>query len=711
MRLNTAPENPVTMSGIAHVSEFRIRNSAKAFGILSSGLYANKIRAIIRELGCNAKDSHVAAGRGDLPFDVHLPTGLGPYFAIRDYGTGLTHEQVINIYTTYFESTKTDSNDFIGALGLGSKSPFSYTDNFTVTAIRDGVKGIYSAFINDTGVPSVALMLQEPTDEPAGVEVRFAVENRYDFREFVNEASEVFAHFDVKPNFTGAECNVVTYNYDHRNIVPGVHSRLHGRGNVAVMGNIEYPIDLPNYSGDLKNLEHIDRMGLEIHFPIGEIDFQASREGLQYTKETVSAIARKYAEVAKVLDQLLNDHLAQFTNVWQQRDAIFERSRSSVWSASVNRWLKTNSNPLIERSGYGNGFHSKSIDIAPKKLADEYNMEVRGFVYDTYPRRCRDYNPVGYDGNIVFHPESSLMLIPNHKNEKIQQRLKNHMKENGGSDARRIFLFTPKDPEKEMEFDRFLTEALLDPPSQVVVDAAAIPKIVRKTREKSEPINIMQLRLDQNKRHQSYTSAISWQPLVVPDITQLDQNRRFYYLNLKGFEASMQSGDLVAAKEVYHCMLNTELAVLSGARVYGVRKGDIEAVRAQANWIPLEDLIRDTINDLSTGKFITGIVKGLDSNARSIYTREIAARVDPNSPFRKAVESMDVSENFNVYYLQKLAVMFNLKLDLEKMQADATKVIREVNERYPLIRHLRYGFDEAAVAEYINIVDNSKQDI
>ena len=102
---------------------------------------------------------------------------LAPHFAIRDYGTGLSHDQVTNIYTTYFESTKTDSNAFIGALGLGSKSPFSYTDNFTVTAIKDGRKGIYSAFINDMGVPSIAMMAEEQTDEPSGVEVVISVKN------------------------------------------------------------------------------------------------------------------------------------------------------------------------------------------------------------------------------------------------------------------------------------------------------------------------------------------------------------------------------------------------------------------------------------------------------------------------------------------------------------------------------------------------------
>ena len=182
MILNNTPQNEAILSNVGAIGEFRIRNSAKAFSILSSGLYSNKIRAIIRELSCNAVDSHVAAGKESTPFDIHLPNSLEPWFSIRDYGTGLSHDQVTNIYTTYFESTKTDSNAFIGALGLGSKSPFSYTDNFTVTANKDGSKRIYTAFINEQGVPSIALMTDNDTDEPNGVEVQFSVNDRYNLK-------------------------------------------------------------------------------------------------------------------------------------------------------------------------------------------------------------------------------------------------------------------------------------------------------------------------------------------------------------------------------------------------------------------------------------------------------------------------------------------------------------------------------------------------
>lgn len=161
MIVNSAPAFEAEIGNAGVVSEFKIRASAKAFAILSSGLYSNKIRAVIRELSTNAVDSHVAAGKKTTPFDVHLPNTLEPHFSIRDYGTGLSDEQVNKIYTTYFESTKSDSNDYVGALGLGSKSPFSYTDNFTITAIKDGIKGVYTAFINGQGVPSIAKMASE----------------------------------------------------------------------------------------------------------------------------------------------------------------------------------------------------------------------------------------------------------------------------------------------------------------------------------------------------------------------------------------------------------------------------------------------------------------------------------------------------------------------------------------------------------------------
>ena len=114
------------MSSASSSRQMSMQVNAKAFKILSSSLYSNRVRAIIRELCANAWDSHVEAGNTDN-FDVHLPTTMEPHFSIRDYGTGMSEETMNEVFNCLFSSTKTETNAQSGMLGLGSKSPFSYT--------------------------------------------------------------------------------------------------------------------------------------------------------------------------------------------------------------------------------------------------------------------------------------------------------------------------------------------------------------------------------------------------------------------------------------------------------------------------------------------------------------------------------------------------------------------------------------------------------
>jgi hypothetical protein len=346
MKLDVAV-NEVVLSNVGTTGEFRIRNSAKAFKILSDGLYSNKIRAVIRELSCNALDSHIGAGKVEVPFEVHLPTMLEPWFAVKDFGLGLDNDQVVNIYTTYFESTKTDSNAFIGALGLGSKSPFSYTDNFTVTAIKDGTKRIYSAFINDVGVPSIAEMGEELTDEGNGVEVKFSVSDRSDYQSFRNEAHSVLKWFEHKPTITGVDNfthGVITYK--DKNIIPGVHTRhddkidYYQRGSFAIMGNIPYPLnnipDAGKHFGDLAGLLNCN---LVLEFDIGDLDFAASREQLSYIPLTLSSIKKKL----ELLNANLATHIATQADIieceWTRAAYLYEKAQSALFKAAVIKYV------------------------------------------------------------------------------------------------------------------------------------------------------------------------------------------------------------------------------------------------------------------------------------------------------------------------------------------------------------------------------------
>ena len=124
-------------SGIKSANQFSISQNAKMYKILSDSLYSDKIMAVIRELSTNAYDAHIAA-KNKNSFKVTLPTQTNPSFKVRDFGTGLSQTDMEELYTTYGASNKNDSNDFVGCLGLGSKSPFAYTKSFSSVSFYNG---------------------------------------------------------------------------------------------------------------------------------------------------------------------------------------------------------------------------------------------------------------------------------------------------------------------------------------------------------------------------------------------------------------------------------------------------------------------------------------------------------------------------------------------------------------------------------------------
>lgn len=282
MKVAQAEAHVISSQGLEEKQVFKIRTNAHAFRLLSSGLYSDKPAAVLREIGCNAHDAHIAAKCADRPFDVKLPNQIDSLFYIKDYGTGLSHEEVMNLYTTYFASTKQDSNDFTGAFGLGSKSPFSYTDSFTITSRHGGVSRVYSAHIGNDGSPNIAKMGEAPCSQDTGITISFPVKPE-DFGVFRDRAQATYQYFSPCPNVIGGgKINPMEYDNDF-----GTYAFTKYGGGIKVkMGNVCYPIDLSKLniqasgSGLINNLSKLDRVLLR--FNIGDVQVAASREELQY---------------------------------------------------------------------------------------------------------------------------------------------------------------------------------------------------------------------------------------------------------------------------------------------------------------------------------------------------------------------------------------------------------------------------------------------
>ncbi len=720
MILNNAPQAEAVLSNVGEIGEFRIRNSAKAFNILSSGLYANKIKAIIRELSCNAIDSHTAACTNQ-PLEVHLPTTLEPWFYIRDFGTGLSHDQVTKIYTTYFESTKTESNEFIGALGLGSKSPFSYTDNFTVTAIQNGRKGIYSAFINDVGVPSIALMGEEQVTEPNGVEVKFSVNDRYDFNKFADEANKVYRWFPVTPTITGNVIAIEPLDFETKDIIPGVHSMhlSHGRpGSIAVMGNIAYPIEVPQAEQSLEGLHQLLKHGLVMEFDIGELDFQASREGLSYIPLTIDSIRKKLVNVNAALTKVLATEADAIDNMWERSQFLYQKKRSALWKAAVFEYASTTNFPLYELKNDWN--HSFDIETLLSELS-QLNINIKCFGTERGIARCKNYSPnARYDDNQKRYEyfniavDKDTFFVANDTKKGSFERAKHHFRnkdKSKGSYRDTVYVLDRIDSTKPMDLVAFYAIMHNPPAKQRLVSSELLekPRQAGSGNGLGKNVNILQLEKRGGSSNRSASQDFVWRASGTLDT--FDKTKKFYYVPLSGFIPQFDKLKYGSVSDLCHLLRRTELDELK-VDVYGVRKGDIKSIKKMPNWINLEDHIFTTMNAMTTKISMATVLERLDRHGIFDYNYQtVVDGVDAKSPAKLFLDDfVGLPKLKGIHWVtilsNKLGIISTVNVD--DLVAQNKQKLKTFSMRYPLLEKFGSYANEGDVCEYINLVDTVK---
>lgn len=719
MILNSAPQDQAILSNVGQIGEFRIRNSAKAFSILSSGLYANKVRAIIRELSCNAVDSHTAAGKSNTPFDIHLPNSLEPWFSIRDYGTGLSHEQVTNIYTTYFESTKTASNEFIGALGLGSKSPFSYTDNFTVTAVQNGIKGVYTAFINESGVPSIAQMMTEETSDPSGVEVKFSVNDRYDFDKFRSEARDVYKYFKLKPVVSGnGDFGFKEVEYETENIILGVHSTSDSRASVAIMGNIAYPIAVPEADKSLGNLRELLGCGLVMEFGIGELDFQASREGLSYIPQTIDSIKRKLETVTAQLAIHIATEADAITNTWEKAIFLNKKFDSHLWKNAVTKYVADTNFKYAGTTNSWNRVHIFQLDEA--ELKEKYNVLLRGFSKSRGYNACSNikaknhYEPDASGINVMKQQHcisigNEVRFVINDTKVGCTERAKYHVKNSKMVDGKdglhrvNMFVIEAFDKTKKVDVAGFKT-LLANPPEAFFMQASSLLEKERAESTMGKNVTILHL-TEKNYGSWGRNTKTVWNDAGKAD--SFDKKATHYYIPLSGFQALGKVSDVKLLKQ------HLDRSSVYSGTIYGVRKSDIEFIKTQKNWINIDEMILEKLAKLDVNNVMGMVKHAIDF--KEVYKYNASTKVtNQDSPYVKLsktfqdVESVDRNKQQSLEFLAR-AFDVNSNVSPAALIEKYTQEMEAVQNRYPMLKHATgYTVKIDELADYINIVDTTK---
>lgn len=135
-------------------------------------LYADRRLAVVREYVSNAVDATRAAG-GSEPVEVSTPSLIEPNFVVTDRGTGMSVAEVEQTFLAFAASSKRESNEMIGGLGVGAKSAWALAESFLVDTVKGGLRTTVRAARN---LEHQVLLAGVPSDLPDGTTIIVPVE-------------------------------------------------------------------------------------------------------------------------------------------------------------------------------------------------------------------------------------------------------------------------------------------------------------------------------------------------------------------------------------------------------------------------------------------------------------------------------------------------------------------------------------------------------
>lgn len=591
---SNATDDTVSM-GMGKATDYGMKTNSKAFTLMTDGLYQNKIGSCVREVSCNAADSHAMAGKGDVPFIIHLPDSFEPYFSVRDIGLGMSDEAVRVNFCTLFLSTKDTSNEAVGAFGLGSKTPFAYTDSFTITSVYEGVRTVYVASLG-AGMPTVTEMSREETTDENGVEIQFAVLDA-DFHRFAHETREQLRWFPVKPiieNGRGFEWhNMPTYF----KTIGKIAIRNDYAKTFVTQGGVGYPLQFDLVKDALSTAEQIqakslmDKRGLVLQFNIGDIEVTPSREGISYKYETIQNIANAFKEACAVLHASTIADLNALPNDWQR--AAYINDGGTLVAAIVKESVIKDSLIFSFSAGGHCDFNFNAFKDTRKvtaiKVEDGKDITVTNDipymkysvqVYSTRGRTERVSRStlsttltIRYSSDVVFFYADTCVASVS--------RIRKYTRENINKTVYVISHFQNHD-----------TQANIDEVSACfggvdVVRVSTLPRPERATSDRS-----------------GYKIAKLWQ--IDNEFCRSTKNLTAIYDPIKeldgGYYLTSHSSNVNAFSGNYNRIILLNALLQSGTidqDVFVIRENDVKRIEGNENWIPVDQYLDTVIKNVA----------------------------------------------------------------------------------------------------------------
>lgn len=500
---------------------------------LLSDLYKYPERAVLREYATNALDAHVEIGN-TAPVEIELPNVLEPVLRIIDHGPGLSRDDMRRVYTQYGASTKRDSDDYVGILGVGSKAAVSYTKQYTIRSVKNGVRCVLSVSRTDEGI-TMTKVEQVRCDDPSGVTIAIPVRSE---NNFAKEAADLFQYWPEGSILVDGQ---PPKRFEGKEIAPGIFlipgNKYHSQS-VVVQGNVPYPVSLTDLG--LNFGDGYGTHAVVAYVPMGTVDFMNHREALDMAKVRTKTVLSDIGQA--FLADLVIDAQDEIDGSLNRMDALrsYLRLRNSLPHAVVQE-LRND----YKGKEFPTTYHVDTEQVSAPNGPPHYGSRTfKGIVQVSYwdngavYNRTADRQPQEVLDSIWFYGFTTKHFTKSHR-AKLEQ-----WKEAQGFDPPKHFLLSESKPNMVwLDRKRVL-------PWEVILNQ----KLPKAHREPGEPIERLTGAYDvirdsqENRAWSTEASRIPTDEPILYFVAKEIANKHSRYEHTR----AEQAGDWVRAARVVH---------------------------------------------------------------------------------------------------------------------------------------------------------------
>jgi hypothetical protein len=553
-------------------------------------------------------------------------------------------------------------------------------------------------------MPCLTEMANEPSNEPTGIKITVEVAPG-DYDKFQRAMQKVYAYFPIKPNFIGLDLQIENVDY----VLNGDGWALRPNGDYpnAIMGVISYPIKCDSLNNG-RNYDDILECPFDIDFDLGDLDIEASREGLGYDDRTKQHIRKRLDKVIEECGIVIQDKIKESKNLWEARCAYFTlRDNVPLSAFRVVDWSKVEYNGIRL-------FPADAGNVMLTRLVNTERVKVVRFKQGRYSYKMGKYKIT--HSNVTKVSASKKILFYINDNGKSFIRKASYKRGLEDKTENDVFVFTFKDDDAKQElFDELgLDESYFGK----VTELEEPPKdnggsngsgVVKKTR-------VMKF----NRDNDSHRKNEYWEDTSVT----LENAKDIMYVETCRYDIKYKGGTY-NPERLSRLIEKMKKNGIFSPKIVGVKKIDLKKAKDIPNFLDWAlDKVQDPVYNYSDKQLSNDrqeLSEVFNSWSQNLYEEDfrkiskglskdhfISILIDLIDEMKKEVGSLRVKES-----LRSIACSFGIKTETDKkvVKYDLVKERERIYEVYPMLKIVGKNLDKKDVnvaIDYINLIDKGE---